>query len=204
MCLWIAYDNPPTRPLHPPIHPPDPPRRSSLAAATVLPRLAAAALPHLGRDGGGENQWLLNASAEPIFPVLKNQTRLLVDNKTRSKLMYLFLFSNVFCFFCVQLKAPIFFLTPFPASSLLLAYSTFYIIGLVLSMQIPFVGFQPIRTSEHMAAAGRLCLWFLCSFFFKRCFSLQSGCPVVSLLVAFEPLHHFLFLRFLPKITYPK
>uniref|UniRef100_A0A3B3CK92 Dolichyl-diphosphooligosaccharide--protein glycosyltransferase subunit STT3B n=1 Tax=Oryzias melastigma TaxID=30732 RepID=A0A3B3CK92_ORYME len=35
-----------------------------------------------------------------------------------------------------------------------IAYSTFYIIGLILSMQIPFVGFQPIRTSEHMAAAG--------------------------------------------------
>lgn len=35
------------------------------------------------------------------------------------------------------------------------AYSTFYIVGLVLSMQIPFVGFQPIRTSEHMAAAGK-------------------------------------------------
>ncbi|XP_013396956.1 dolichyl-diphosphooligosaccharide--protein glycosyltransferase subunit STT3B [Lingula anatina] len=34
------------------------------------------------------------------------------------------------------------------------AYTTFYIVGLVLSMQIPFVGFQPIRTSEHMAAAG--------------------------------------------------
>ncbi|KAI2655030.1 Dolichyl-diphosphooligosaccharide--protein glycosyltransferase subunit [Labeo rohita] len=37
---------------------------------------------------------------------------------------------------------------------LYIAYSTFYIVGLVLSMQIPFVGFQPIRTSEHMAAAG--------------------------------------------------
>ena len=35
-----------------------------------------------------------------------------------------------------------------------LAYSTFFILGLLLSMQIPFVGFQPIRTSEHMAAAG--------------------------------------------------
>uniref|UniRef100_A0A8C6U482 Dolichyl-diphosphooligosaccharide--protein glycosyltransferase subunit STT3B n=1 Tax=Neogobius melanostomus TaxID=47308 RepID=A0A8C6U482_9GOBI len=35
-----------------------------------------------------------------------------------------------------------------------IAYSTFYIVGLVLSMQVPFVGFQPIRTSEHMAAAG--------------------------------------------------
>ncbi|XP_052823584.1 dolichyl-diphosphooligosaccharide--protein glycosyltransferase subunit STT3B [Octopus bimaculoides] len=35
-----------------------------------------------------------------------------------------------------------------------IAYTTFYIVGLLLSMQIPFVGFQPIRTSEHMAAAG--------------------------------------------------
>jgi dolichyl-diphosphooligosaccharide--protein glycosyltransferase len=35
-----------------------------------------------------------------------------------------------------------------------LAYSTFYILGLIFSMQVPFVGFQPIRTSEHMAAAG--------------------------------------------------
>lgn len=34
------------------------------------------------------------------------------------------------------------------------SYSVFYITGLVLSMQVPFVGFQPIRTSEHMAAAG--------------------------------------------------
>ncbi|KAG0715989.1 Dolichyl-diphosphooligosaccharide--protein glycosyltransferase subunit STT3B [Chionoecetes opilio] len=34
------------------------------------------------------------------------------------------------------------------------AYTTFYILGLICSMQIPFVGFQPIRTSEHMAAAG--------------------------------------------------
>ncbi|XP_075158518.1 catalytic subunit 3B of the oligosaccharyltransferase complex [Haematobia irritans] len=37
---------------------------------------------------------------------------------------------------------------------LLTSYSTFYILGLILSMQIPFVGFQPIRTSEHMAAMG--------------------------------------------------
>merc|ERR1719383_945408 len=37
---------------------------------------------------------------------------------------------------------------------LYVAYSVFFILGLVLSMQIPFVGFQPIRTSEHMAAAG--------------------------------------------------
>lgn len=41
------------------------------------------------------------------------------------------------------------------------AYSTFYIVGLILSMQIPFVGFQPIRTSEHMAAAGKSRLFCL-------------------------------------------
>lgn len=34
------------------------------------------------------------------------------------------------------------------------AYNSFYILGLLCSMQIPFVGFQPIRTSEHMASAG--------------------------------------------------
>ncbi|XP_019630138.1 PREDICTED: dolichyl-diphosphooligosaccharide--protein glycosyltransferase subunit STT3B-like isoform X1 [Branchiostoma belcheri] len=34
------------------------------------------------------------------------------------------------------------------------AYCAFFILGLLLSMQIPFVGFQPIRTSEHMASAG--------------------------------------------------
>ncbi|KAJ8306809.1 hypothetical protein KUTeg_014893 [Tegillarca granosa] len=35
-----------------------------------------------------------------------------------------------------------------------IAYTTFYIVGLILSMQVPFVGFQPIKTSEHMASAG--------------------------------------------------
>lgn len=38
------------------------------------------------------------------------------------------------------------------------AFSVFYIMGTIMSMQIPFVGFQPIRTSEHMAAAGTFCL----------------------------------------------
>lgn len=38
------------------------------------------------------------------------------------------------------------------------SYSVFFIVGLLCSMQIPFVGFQPVRTSEHMAAAGVFCL----------------------------------------------
>jgi dolichyl-diphosphooligosaccharide--protein glycosyltransferase len=39
---------------------------------------------------------------------------------------------------------------------LYVSYSTFYLLGTLLSMQIPFVGFQPTRTSEHMAALGML------------------------------------------------
>ncbi|KAJ8325874.1 oligosaccharyl transferase stt3 subunit [Batrachochytrium dendrobatidis] len=35
-----------------------------------------------------------------------------------------------------------------------ISYSTFYVIGTLSSMQIPFVGFQPTFTSEHMAALG--------------------------------------------------
>jgi len=34
------------------------------------------------------------------------------------------------------------------------AYSSVYVIGTILSMQIPFVGFQPVLTSEHMGALG--------------------------------------------------
>ena len=34
------------------------------------------------------------------------------------------------------------------------AYTTVYCLGTLFSMQIPFVGFQPVETSEHMAAFG--------------------------------------------------
>lgn len=34
------------------------------------------------------------------------------------------------------------------------SYSTLYCIGTILSMQISFVGFQPVQTSEHMMALG--------------------------------------------------
>lgn len=34
------------------------------------------------------------------------------------------------------------------------AYSTVYVLGTILSMQISFVGFQPVQSSEHMAALG--------------------------------------------------
>ncbi|XP_064556127.1 dolichyl-diphosphooligosaccharide--protein glycosyltransferase subunit STT3A [Drosophila montana] len=35
-----------------------------------------------------------------------------------------------------------------------IAYSTLYCVGTILSMQISFVGFQPIQSSEHMLALG--------------------------------------------------
>jgi dolichyl-diphosphooligosaccharide--protein glycosyltransferase len=56
------------------------------------------------------------------------------------------------------------------SSRLYVAYSSWYAIGTLASMQVPFVGFQPIRTSEHMAALGEsyylwwhagLTLWWL-------------------------------------------
>jgi dolichyl-diphosphooligosaccharide---protein glycosyltransferase len=37
---------------------------------------------------------------------------------------------------------------------LYVAYSSWYAIGTLASMQVPFVGFQPVSTSEHMAALG--------------------------------------------------
>lgn len=39
-------------------------------------------------------------------------------------------------------------------NKLYLSYSSWYVIGTIASMQVPFVGFLPIRTSEHMAALG--------------------------------------------------
>lgn len=40
------------------------------------------------------------------------------------------------------------------SSRLYIAYSSYYALGTLMSMQVPFVGFQPIRTSEHMSALG--------------------------------------------------
>ncbi|TKR58035.1 hypothetical protein L596_030659 [Steinernema carpocapsae] len=40
------------------------------------------------------------------------------------------------------------------SSKVFIAYTTFYILGQLMAMQVPFVGFQPVKTSEHMAAAG--------------------------------------------------
>jgi len=39
-------------------------------------------------------------------------------------------------------------------SKIYVAYSTYYAIGTLAAMNVPFVGFQPVRNSEHMAALG--------------------------------------------------
>lgn len=41
------------------------------------------------------------------------------------------------------------------SNRLYIAYSTWYAVGTLASMQVPFVGFQPVSTSEHMAALGK-------------------------------------------------
>lgn len=48
------------------------------------------------------------------------------------------------------------------SSRLYVSYTTWYALGTLASMQIPFVGFLPIRTSEHMSALGKLILINLC------------------------------------------
>ncbi|KAF1817581.1 oligosaccharyl transferase subunit Stt3 [Eremomyces bilateralis CBS 781.70] len=40
------------------------------------------------------------------------------------------------------------------SSRLYVAYTTWYAIGTLAAMQIPFVGFDPVRSSEHMAPLG--------------------------------------------------
>jgi len=45
------------------------------------------------------------------------------------------------------------------------AYSTVYCLGTILSMQIAFVGFQPIQSSEHMGALGVFGLCQLIAFY---------------------------------------
>ena len=42
---------------------------------------------------------------------------------------------------------------------LYVSYTTWYALGTLASMQIPFVGFLPIRSSDHMAALGKIYVW---------------------------------------------
>lgn len=51
------------------------------------------------------------------------------------------------------------------SNKIYVAYSTVYTLGTILSMQISFVGFQPIQSSEHMAALGVFGLCQLLAFY---------------------------------------
>lgn len=46
------------------------------------------------------------------------------------------------------------------SNRLYVAYSSWYAIGTLASMQVPFVGFQPVGTSEHMGALGMILLYY--------------------------------------------
>jgi hypothetical protein len=58
------------------------------------------------------------------------------------------------------------------------AYTVFFVLGQVMAMQVPFVGFQPVRTSEHMAAAGTFGLLQAAALF--RYFQVSSLPPIVD------------------------
>ena len=46
------------------------------------------------------------------------------------------------------------------SARLYVSYTTWYALGTLASMQVPFVGFLPIRSSDHMAALGMFRLFF--------------------------------------------
>ena len=83
-------------------------------------------------------------------------------------------------------------------------------LGLLCSMQIPFVGFQPVKTSEHMASAGKngISPSIKCSFydpiFFKNClgvFALLQAVAVLKYLQNFLTKSEFRTFFFLAATT---
>jgi dolichyl-diphosphooligosaccharide---protein glycosyltransferase len=51
------------------------------------------------------------------------------------------------------------------SSRVYISYSTWYALGTLASMQVPFVGFLPVRSSDHMAALGVFGLLQIVGFF---------------------------------------
>jgi dolichyl-diphosphooligosaccharide--protein glycosyltransferase len=47
------------------------------------------------------------------------------------------------------------------SARLYVSYTTWYALGTLASMQIPFVGFLPIRSSEHMSALGKCAYYYI-------------------------------------------
>ncbi|KAK9462434.1 Oligosaccharyl transferase STT3 subunit-domain-containing protein [Lipomyces oligophaga] len=76
------------------------------------------------------------------------------------------------------------------SNRLYVAYSSWYTLGTLASMQIPFVGFLPIRSSEHMGALGVFGLLQLVAFshylrsrLTSKQFSVFINSAIISLLV---------------------
>ncbi len=78
-------------------------------------------------------------------------------------------------------------------SRLYVGYSSWYAIGTLASMQVPFVGFQPVKTSEHMAALGTCCayrMYYCLLTQIRRCiwpspnYRLCPACPIPFVLKA--------------------
>ena len=62
-----------------------------------------------------------------------------------------------------------------------IAYSTVYCIGTLLSMQISFVGFQPVQTSEHMLVSLCSTLWKLHDFSITLILRVINFCKICHL-----------------------
>ena len=77
-------------------------------------------------------------------------------------------------------------------SRLYVGYSSWYAIGTLASMQVPFVGFQPVRTSEHMGALGMSIARFDCSCLLTP----PSGVFGLLQIVAFVHTFDVLFVLF--------
>ena len=60
----------------------------------------------------------------------------------------------VFIINMIALHALILILSKQYSEKLYVSYTTTYLIGQLMAMNIPFVGFQPVETSEHMAGFG--------------------------------------------------
>lgn len=83
-------------------------------------------------------------------------------------------------------------------------YSVFYVLGTLLAMQIPFVGFQAIHSSEHMASHGVFI--FLQVYYFMewiKKFIGKAGFKILTKVIVFGMLLFlvvgFLFLSFTGK-----
>ncbi|KRZ08965.1 Dolichyl-diphosphooligosaccharide--protein glycosyltransferase subunit STT3B, partial [Trichinella zimbabwensis] len=86
-------------------------------------------------------------------------------------------------------------------SRMFIAYNVFFIMGLILSMQTPFVGFQPVRTSEHMAAMG---VFILLNAYAAICFvySLLSKQHAGYLMLILTLVFVFVGLNIIALLTY--